>query len=482
MVWRTALGVAGGVAGLLIAVAGRYGYNVDELYYRLLGERDLAWGYLDQPPLVPLVVRVLADVSGDALWAIRVPAAACAAAVVVLGVMIAAELGGGRRAQALAAVGLGTSLMVLSVGHVMVTTTVDMVAWSAIVLFASRALLRDSRWWLAAGVTCGLALYAKYVVLLLPVTLLLGLVLVGPRAAVRDRWLLAGAGAAVLLGAPNLVYQVAHGLPQLQMARALAATDGQLNRFILLPSQALLMGLVLTPVWVAGLVGLLRRPDWRPVRALGVAYLLAVVLTVAGGGRPDYVGGFLIALLAAGCVRLDGWLGRRRGRQALVATALAAGAATQLMVALPLLPERSVTGLNNVALESVGWPELAAEVGTVYRGLPEADRRQAVVIAGDLGEAGALDRFGGAYGLPPVYSGHNELHRWGPPPESAQVAVVVGREVPGLDAAFAHCDTVGRVDNGIGVQNAEQGAPIAVCRGRVQAWKELWPSFRHLGG
>ncbi|MFI1203691.1 glycosyltransferase family 39 protein [Streptomyces sp. NPDC020883] len=480
--WRTAAAVACAVVVLLLALAGRYGYNVDELYFRLLGERGWAWGYTDQPPLVPALVHATTQVLGDSVWAIRVPAALCAGAVVLLGTLIAAELGGSRRAQTLAALGLGSSFLVLSVGHIMVTTTLDLLAWSALLLCVVRALLRgQGRWWVWAGIVLGLALYAKYIVALLPVGLLVGLALVGPRKVFRDRWLYAGIALALVIGAPNLIYQATHDFPQLQMADALGATDGPMNRVIFVPSLVILFGPVPTVVWAAGLVRLLRDPAWRPVRALAPAFGVAVALTIYGGGRPDYVGGFLIALFAAGAVAVDRWLGQRRFRQVLLGGGLAASAALQLLMALPVLPQNSpFTPLNNISLESVGWPRLADQVRTAYLALPPEQRERAVVLADNLGESGALDRYG--HGLPPVYSGHNELHKWGPPPEWADVVVAVGVERPRLAADFRSCTVVGHLDNGVGVENAEQGKPVTVCHGRRAPWARLWPAYHYLSG
>lgn len=477
--------VAGAMMVTLLALAGRYGYNVDELYFRLLGERGPAWGYVDQPPLLPLLVHGMTVLLGDTVWAIRVPAAICAGLVVLLGTAITAELGGTRRAQRLTSIGLATSVLVLSVGHIMVTSTVDLVAWAAIALCAVRALRRDDgRWWMLAGLVTGLALYAKYIVVLLPVSLLAALALAGPRRVFADRRLHLGVLIAAAVGAPNVVYQLSHDLPQLRMAEALASTDGQLNRFIFVPSLLLVLGLLLTPIWVSGLIALWREPGWLSLRALPVAFMIASLLALVGGGRPDYVGGFLVPLFAAGCVRTDRWLAKARWRRPALAATLTVNAALNICIALPVLPARSlaVLPLNNIALESVGWPELVEQVAGVYHALPAAERSRAVILANNLGESGALDRYGTAHRLPAVYSGHNELHRWGPPPDSADVVVAVGVLQGRLAADFSHCEAVTRVDNGLGVLNAEQDVPISVCRGRRGAWPDLWPAYHYLSG
>lgn len=478
---RPVAAVAAGYAVLVQAFAGRYGLTPDEMYFRMLGERP-ALGYVDQPALLPLLARTAAILFGDTAWGIRVPALLCGVGVVLLTALITAEFGGTRRAQVLASAGIGTSVLVLSIGHHLLTTSVDLLAWAAALLFVARALLRgDGRWWLAAGVVCGVATYGKLIVLLLPATVLAGLLLAGPRAVFRDRWLWLGALATAVLAAPNLVFQALNDWPQLEMARALAETDGEYNRAAFFPNLLVLLGPALTPIWVTGLVALFRRPAWRPVRALAPAYLLATVLALAAeGGRSDYTAGYLVALFAIGCVVTDEWFARGRVRQALTTAAVAVFAAAQIVLTLPLLPEEVFARypIASLAVETVGWQRLVDQVDSVYKGLP--DRDDAVLLTENFGEAGALHWLG--RGLPEVYSGHNELHRWGPPPDDARVVISVGLPADRLATMFASCREAARVDNGIGLESKEQGRPISVCRDRRAPWAQLWPQQRHLGG
>ncbi|MEV7771733.1 glycosyltransferase family 39 protein [Kitasatospora sp. NPDC086791] len=483
--WRPVAAVAAGTALVLLLFINEYGYDADELYFRMLGERGPAWGYVDQPPALPMVVRAATLLLGDSLWAIRVPAVLCAAAVVVLGSLIAVEFGASRRAQLMTALGLGSSVMVLSVGHWILTSSLDAVAWCLVMLFVLRALLRqDGRWWIRAGVVCGVALYAKYMVLLLPVSLLLGLALVGPRQVFCDRRLHLGIASALVIGAPNLIYQVTHDFPQIQMAHALGASDGSANRSLFVSNLLLLLGPGLAVFWIAGLIGLFRKREWRPVRAVAVGYLLATVAALMiEGGRPDYTGGFLIALFAIGAIRADRWIARGRWRLPVVAVGLVLTSLLQLLLALPVIPEKSLhrAAVNSMALETVGWPTTVAQVAAVYDGLPADEKARAVLLAGNFGEAGALDRFGGKYHLPEVYSGHNELHNWGPPPASADVVVTVGVDQARLTADFERCTAAAKLDNGLDIDNPEQGRQISVCRGPRAPWKTLWPAYRHLG-
>jgi 4-amino-4-deoxy-L-arabinose transferase-like glycosyltransferase len=468
---------------LVFPFAGNYGLSADELYFRMLGDEP-RWGYFDQPPLAPLIAKAGAVLFGDTVWGVRLPALLCGVAVVVLAALIAAELGGERRAQMLAAAVVGTSVTVLTMAHFLLTNSPDLVAWCAVALFALRALLRaDGRWWLAAGAACGVATYAKYVVLLLPLTLLVALVLVGPRRELRSPWLWAGAGLTLVIGAPNLVYQAVNGWPQLVMARSLA--EGQWTDAVLFPLDvALLVGPAVAPILVAGLVGLLRRPEWRPARTLGVAYLAGTVLVliVAPSGI-DYTEGYLVPLVAAGCVVADRWLTQSRTRWPAAVSVLSVFAVLQVVLILPVGPERVFAQfpVTSLTAETIGWPRLVGQVADAYAALPADERSRAVVLTRKFGEAGALHWMHDGRPLPQIYSGHNELHSWGPPPESADVVIAVALDEDRLARDFRECSAVARIDNGYGLDTGEQGRTISVCRGPRAPWTELWPKYRLVG-
>src|SRR5258706_3250860 len=159
--------------------------------------------------------------------------------------------------------------------------------------------------------------------------------------------------------------------------------------------------------------------------------------------------------------------------------------AVRLVLALPLLPvdvlgDTPIPAINQATRDQIGWPAYTREVAAAYAALPESDRAKPVIVTGNYGEAGALDRYGPDYRLPPpIYSGQNELYEYGPPPEAATVAVAVGLPLPYLQARFGSCAAAGVLDNGVGVDNEEQGRIIAVCRDPVGGWAAAWPRFQH---
>ncbi|MFC5926210.1 ArnT family glycosyltransferase [Micromonospora vulcania] len=482
--------VAGAVSVTLLLLSGRYGYHRDELYFVLCG-RHLDWGYVDQGPLVPALARLLDTIAPGNLVVLRTPSALLAGGAVLLVAAIARELGAGRVAQSFAAVLAALSGIVLAGGHLLSTTTIDLLAWLVVALCAVRLLRTgDSRWALGIGLALGVGMLNKLLPGLLAVGLIAGVAIAGPRRLLRDRWVLAAAGLAVLLAAPNLIWQAAHGFPQLGVAASISDGDSSYSgRLDALTLQFVIISPYAVPIWIAGLVAVLRRPAWRVYRAVGWAWLVVVAIVLIAGGKGYYDAPLLLVLTAAGAVVTIGWAARgavwlRRGLLALAAVPFLL---PTVVLLLPVLPADRlpgfVTDVNYDAGETIGWPAFVDSVATVHRGLPADQRARAVILTGNYGEAGALARYGPERGLPHAYSGHNSMVDFGRPPADADVVIVVGWErADPLAAWFDECAPAGRVDQRVEVDNDENGGPIFVCRGLRHPWAQIWDSeVRHTG-
>jgi hypothetical protein len=464
---------------VLCAFAAQYGFDRDELYFRMLPP---AWGYVDQPPLTPLLTRLLTQWIADAPWASRLPAILFAVASVPVIALITREAGGGRLAQGLAAWGYAFGSMTLTMGHVFLTASADLLVWPLVSLLVIRAVMRDEqRWWIWAGIAVGLSTYNKLLVALLLVSLAAGLVAVGPRHVFKSRGLWLGVGLAVLIAAPNFVYQATNGWPQLQMGAALSAKNASSVRIVMWPMLLLMLGPLLVPVWAAGLIGLARRAGWRRLRFLLVAFPVLLGLVWLSGGQFYYPYGLLSVIYGLGCVPAAQFAARRPVWKSLVIGAVAVNSAVSAVISLPIIPltllgATPIPAINALTGDQVGWVTYADEIdraaASASKGVDTA------ILTSNYGEAGALSRFGRS--ALAVYSGHNELYRSGPPPDTVTQVVVVGRMLTRLTPFFADCAIKSHLDNGVGVPNEEQGQPVAICRGRTQPWAAIWPTLKHL--
>jgi 4-amino-4-deoxy-L-arabinose transferase-like glycosyltransferase len=480
-IWVAA--IAAVQAAVLLATSTRYGYHRDELYFIVAGAHP-AFGYPDQPPLVPLLSWAMNALAPGSLLLLRAPSALAAAATTVLTALIAREVGGGSRVQVIAAACAASSGFALAVSHLVSTTTFDLLSTTVFGWLAIRAVRRGSgASVLAAGVVIGLGVEAKPQVGLVAAVMVAALLLVGPRAPLRSWWAAVGGLCAVALAAPYAIWQQRHGWPQLTVAGNIAGSQegGRVGFF---PFQLVMVSPVLVPVWIAGLRAPFRRADWRALRFVSIAYAAMAVLYFLGNGHAYYLASLYPVLLGLGALPTEEWMLRVPRRRWLLGAAIALSVAVSAIIALPLLPERELQGsvvmaLNPAQGETVGWPRFVQTIADAWQRMPPAERRHTAIFAGNYGEAGAIERFGPARRLPRAYSGHNGFSEWGIPPDADRDALLVGFEDTAEAAPyFTQCRTLATVNDGVGLDNEEQGLPVMLCRvaGR---WSALWPRLRH---
>ncbi len=474
--------VAGLMVAGLLAVSGQYGFHGDEMYFVVAGQHP-AFGYVDQPPLTPLLSAASVALLGVSPTAVRVLPALEMGIIVVLIALMARDLGGSRRAQVLAAITAALSGY-LGAGHLDTTTDPDLLAW-AIVLWLLVKLLAggDRRLWLGVGVTTGIGLENKDTLVFLGAGLAVGLVLARRWDVVRSPWAWGAIGIALLLWAPNLAWQAANDWPQLSMARAIAGYAGD-NRAQVVPLLWLFTGPLLFPLSAAGLAWILFAKASAPWRAIGIGGIVALVLVFVIGGKAYYALGSASVAMAAGGVLLDRWLSRGHLRLKATGFAVAAGLSGLLiaLLTLPILPlstyaTSSLPAAVPDTANEVGWPRFVATVEQAVASLPADERARAVILTNDYSEASPLILLG--TGLPPVHSGHNSYWSWGPPPDDRTVVIHVGDWRPtDYGDYFTGCRDVATIDNGLGIENGEQGEAVSVCTGLRQPWSVMWPALR----
>jgi 4-amino-4-deoxy-L-arabinose transferase-like glycosyltransferase len=474
---------------VLLATSGRYGFLQDELYFIVAGHH-LAFGYVDQPPLVPLLDRITGILASR--WtpnptAVRIIPALAGGAIVIMTARIAALFGAGRTGRVLAALAMACAPVLIGSVHIGNTTPYDLLAWAAVLLCVSTALLRGRpRWWLGAGVCAGLGLEADNLVVLLLGALAVGLLASAQRAVLRTWWPWRGAGIAAVIWAPNLIWQATHGWPQLAMSSALHQQNTSPSDYLAgLPGQLFYLGLLVAPLVVAGVVVLWRTPE---LRFIGIAATLVLIYVLAWvPGKVYYADGVAPAVLAAGAVGAERWIfrGRRpRLRRGLIVGAALVGVAAMLPLLLPVLPVSDVHDLpvsiqQGTPGDTIGWPQLTRAVQAQEAALARAGQRPTSIFTGSYAEASALQVYGSA-GLPPVLSGHNAYWMWGPGQASDRTVLVVDA-LGSLRPYFSSCRVLTTYHAPDQVQNDWTNLPIAVCTGPDASWPGLWPHLKHYG-
>ncbi|HUA80568.1 MAG TPA: glycosyltransferase family 39 protein [Dyella sp.] len=480
------------VAVLHLACAGQYDIFRNELYFIVCG-RHPAFGYVDQPPLVPLLAAAT-QLFGIHVWLLRWPAVAAAAALVPLSAAFARLLGGDARAQIVVSLAAALTPALTGLTTTLTTATFEPLTWTASAFFLTYAWLRNQpRALIWAGVVAGISMQAKYGIVIWLLALFIGLLATPARRILRWRECWIGVGIAALIALPSVAWQALHGWPFLTLVADHAPTNlrGGPVRFEI--HQILALNLVLAPLWITGVIAPFASPSLKPLRFLAIALIAATVIDQISGGKDYYLFGAYPAMFAIGavaCRQINKWL---LGAWMLLATAQMA---IVLPVVLPVLsppalahfldrthlrpPPDEIAGigapLTQVFSDELGWRELATKVTAIYRALPADQQQNAAIFGSNYGEAAAIDVYGRDAGLPPAISGQNQYFLWGPRGHDGSVVIHIGGDPQRWSRL---CDSVEVVDQ-FGVQYAmpyENQRPIFICRGMHKNLSTIWSHF-----
>ena len=496
---RVTVAALAGVFILLVHAVGNahYGFFRDELYFIICG-RHPQWGYVDQPPVVPLLAAET-QLFGHSLFLLRFIPAVFAALGAYTTCLLVLEFGGGVFAQVVATLTFLFTGVLTSFGQKAGPDEVGLWTWPLLALLVVRiAKGGDQRLWLLAGLVAGFSLESKYSVVFLLVALLIGLLLTPQRRIIANRWAVLGGCVAGSIALPNFLWQAHYGFPMWELLR-----NGQLGKNIVVSPQVYLLqeilitNLFLFPVWIIGLVWILRK---APYRFLGYGYIVLLIEMLIFHGKHYYPADVYPILIAAGGVAIEAWTsGLRALRIAVLAYTLVLGPVF-LPFALPILSEQTfIRYERNIAdilhlnqsmtatehgretaplpgdwADMHGWPELAATLKQVYDGLTPAERAQAVVVASNYGEASAVEFFTPDV---PVISYHNQYWLWGTRGYSGNVIIDVPGDCGGSEHLFASARLVTRFNAPYTI-SWETNIPIMVCRGIRVPIQTLWPMLK----
>lgn len=476
------LAIAGATGVLLLAVSGRYGYFGDELYFLASGKYHPAWGYADNPWLLPQLARLLDLVTPGSVVGLRLLPMLLAVVGTVVTALIAREFGGRTRAQTLSAAAYVASPQLLGAGHLLMTCTVDPFCWVLVSWFVARWVrIRDDRLLLYAGLATAVAMQAKFLIVIFWLGLTIGALVCGPRELLRRPMLWLGGAITALVTLPTLVWEAHNGWPYLLMANAVADQVNQAwgGRLAIVPLALLTAGfLVGAALVIHGCYSLLRAPELRDYRLFGWASAVVTVVFVASAGRYYYVAGLYPVLFAASATRIELRSPARWWRWIPTWPVYALSALLALYLALPVRPGDGFSGnalADFLPNSSIGWPELADTTAAAYRALPADIRSNTVIIGDTYWQASALDVYGREEGLPGAYGPERGYWYMGRPPANTRQVLYVGGTEAGIAEYFGSVRQVSTVRlANVSAESPNQGVPIWLCGDPRAPWAQLW--------
>jgi hypothetical protein len=489
--WAGLLTIAAAIALLHMLTNSMYGFHRDELQF-LSDARHLDWGYVCYPPLTAFIEHIGMALFGLSMVGLRLFSVLVQCLAIIFTGLMAKELGGGRLAQATAALAVALSPLPLFEGTEFQYSSFDFLWWVLAAYFTIRLLKSENpRWWLAIGAALGVGLLTKYSIVFYIAGILAGVVLTSARWSLKSVWFWSGVALALLFFLPNFLWLLHHDFISytfLQHIHVRDVAEGRADGF-LLDQFRICVNLFAAPLWIAGLVGYLRSPRYR---MLAVMYLVPFALFFFGKGRGYYVCGAYPMLLAMGAVLGERWLSSlpRWGRRTTAAVFFSGLALIGAYVIAFIVPLQASGPLRDFALkhngdlrEEFGWDELVRTVAQIRDTLPPDQQAHLGIATGNYGEYGAIEILGAAYGLPqPIGTTNSEYLRGYPTPQPTTV-IVIGNSAEKANAIFTNCRLAGHNGNSAGLKNeeSEDHPDIFVCGPPRLPWPELWKGHQNFG-
>lgn len=486
--WLLILSIAALKFALAFYASGSYHYFRDELYFIACG-RHLDWGYVDHPPLIALYAR-LGELFGGSLRGFRLLATIAGTLRVLLTGVLTARLGGGRAAQALAAIAVLFAPVYLGIDSILSMNAIEHAIWLACILVVVEiANGASERWWLAFGALAGIGLQNKHSMLFLGFALAVALVLTPMRRSFARPWIWLGGLLAVLIFLPNVIWEMQHDFATLELLRNVKETG---KNVVLAPGpflvqQVMMLSPFSAPLWIAGLVFLLLSPRYR---VLGILYVVLLITFIRLEAKDYYVAPIYPMLFAAGAV----WLSSRRILWIPALLLIVVTSPLAVLLALPLLPPAEYVALQRklgikpqaaevshtsempqIFADQFGWEEMVQKVARYYHSLPPDERRKTVIYCGNYGEAGAIDFYGPRYGLPPAMSGHQNYFLWGTHGATGESIILIGDDPD--PEMWESLRIVDRTHHPYAMP--EENGPIHHGRGLKPSLEQVWPSVKH---
>ena len=477
-----------------------YGIFRDEFYYWDCANH-LAWGYVDHPPFSIAVLAGWKAVFGDSLLSLRILPSLAHGALIVLVADIARRLGASRFGMGLAALVALAVPSYLGVTGFYSMNAFEMLFWTVGYLLVIR-LIEEPRMttWVALGVCVGLGMLNKISISAFVVALLAGVLLTRNRRWLGTRGPYIAGGIAALLFLPHILWQIANDWPTREfIANAQQYKITAFSPLGFLGGVMFEMSPPLVFLHVVGIAALFFLPALRRFRMFGWMVVAAITFFMLQRSKPYYVDAVFPVVIAATGVAVGVVAERRRWRW--VKPVLVFHVAVSMLIttpfAVPVLPVRTFvaymekTGIGGGSAENretaelpqffadrFGWRELAAQVAEIFHALPDDDRAACLIVAGNYGEAGALNYYGPALGLPRATSQHNNYYLWGYGDADGSVCIVIGQDREDMENVFEEVIEAGRTGAAYAMPD-ETDVPIWVCRGMRMPPEEAWRAGKH---
>ena len=481
---------------LEVVTAGNYGFFGDELYY-IACSKNLAFGYVDHPPLIALITLISRIIFGGSLWGLRLTAGLAGAGTVLVTVEIVKQLGGGKFAQNLAALTILSASIFPALSSFLSMNSFDILICSICILMLLKIINgADKKYWIYLGITAGIGLLNKYSILNLGFGIFMGLLLTRHRRFLKTKWPYITAIIAFLIFLPHIIWQIENGWPTLEFMRNVQDyKNNPISAFEFLIQLVIGLNPLTLPVWISGFYFFFFDKNAKEFRLAGLIVLIFIGAYMLGNSKFYYAAPVFPLLIAGGAVLIHNLIEKLRMFWIKPASVIiiALSGIVFMPMAVPVLPpdmflnySKTLGLVNELQMERgqsdlfplhfvyrFGWPELVKHTADVYNALPEGERSKCAVFAKWYGPAGAVDLFGKKYGLPGAISGRNNYWLWGPRGYTGEIVIAIGYSRRELEEFFNEVK-IGAVFEHPYAYNQT----IWICRKPKMTMSEIWKKVK----
>lgn len=473
----------------------QYGFHRDELNF-IENARYLDWGYVEYPPFTPIIGRLILELFGPSIVALRFFASLAICLSMLLTGFMTLDLGGSRAASIVATMATGLSAIALFNSRFFSYQTFDFLFWVLISYFVIKLINSGNpRWWLAIGAVIGIGMQNKYSIPFFAIGIAGGILLTQERRFLKSRWLWLGALLALLIFLPNLVWQIQHNFVSLEHQADMRSYNIEVGRTSSFISEQFYINTnpAAIPLWLYGLYFCFFSKTGKKYRPLGWMYVIPFVLFLLASGRFYYMAPTYPMLIALGASQLINRPGSEQSRSKNFWRSLQYGSLVVLgllvmAVIIPITAPGSAWwridyAVNSEISEEIGWPELVQEVSRIYANIPANERTTTGILTMNYGEIGAVNLYGKELGLPEAISGINTYWLRGYGENPPQTLIVMGSTQKYAEEIFETCTVAGHTPDPYNIENEEtrDHPDIFLCRELKEPWPEFWKHFLHFG-
>jgi hypothetical protein len=416
------------------------------------------------------------------------------------------EFEGGRFAQGLAALCSACAGVYLILNHLFTMNAFEPLFWMGCAYVVTHIVKTgNQKLWLWFGFIAGIGLENKYSMAVFGFGVVVGLLLTGERKAFASKWIWIGGLIAFVIFLPNLVRNVQHNYPFLELMHNIRESGRDLPFTPLgyIRAQILMMTPVTFPVWLFGALYFFFFQRGKPFRVLGWAFFGVPIIFIVLHGNDYYAAPVYPMMFAGGAIAIEqistakrlGWL------KPLSVTLVLSGTLALLPWFVPVLsherflhyqaklPFKLQPDEKSMLQEPMphyysgcfGWQDLVRAGADAYDKVPAQDRADTAIYAGDFATAGAIDLLGPKFSLPKAISGHQSYWLWGPRNYTGKTMIVVGGTADEARKWFNDVTVIANLHNPYtGTAYGWANKTVLLCRDKKFAsLTEVWPRLKH---